>query len=138
MPAYWDSSALLNALCAQPVLMRLTRGGHLTRSHAYVEAFHHLSGRGLPLKDGTRLAVTLSDAAAMLRKLATSIKARDLTLEQTLVALDDAQSRGVSGRMIHDWMHVRTAKLAGADTVLTRDDAMSGLCSAEGLKTEWL
>ena len=54
MRVYWDSTALLNALAAQSVLARLDDGQHLTRSHAYVEAFHHLSGRGLPLKDGQR------------------------------------------------------------------------------------
>ena len=57
MRVYWDSTALLNALAAQSVLARLDKGEHVTRSHAYVEAFHHLSGRGLPLKDGQRLAV---------------------------------------------------------------------------------
>ena len=56
MRVYWDSTALLNALAAQSVLARLAEGQHVTRSHAYVEAFHHLSGQGLPLKDGRRLA----------------------------------------------------------------------------------
>ena len=50
MRVYWDSTALLNALAAQAVLDRLDEGERFTRSHAYVEAFHHLSGRGLPLK----------------------------------------------------------------------------------------
>jgi hypothetical protein len=45
--------------------------------------------------------------------------ARDLDLEQTLQPLEDAQGRGVSGRMIHDWMHARAAKVAGASVVLT-------------------
>jgi hypothetical protein len=57
MRVYWDSTALLNALAAQNVLAHLDKGEHVPRSHAYVEAFHHLSGRGLPLKDGQRLAV---------------------------------------------------------------------------------
>ena len=51
MLVYWDSSALLNALAAQTVLNRLDQGQHITRSHGYVEAFHHLSGRGLLLRD---------------------------------------------------------------------------------------
>jgi hypothetical protein len=67
MSVYWDSRALLNALCAQPVAARLDQGEHVTRAHAYVEVFHHLSGRGLLLKDGTRLAVTPANAAAMIR-----------------------------------------------------------------------
>ena len=137
MRVYWNSSALLNALAAQSVVARLDEGEHVTRSHAYVEAFHHLSGRGLPLKDGQRLAVTPRDAARMIRNLAKKVQARDLTPEQTLTALDDAQSQGVSGRMVHDWLHARAAKLAGADVVLTRDGALSRLCAVEGLKAQW-
>jgi hypothetical protein len=49
MRVYWDSTALLNALAAQSVLARMSEGQHVTRSHAYVEASHHLSGRGLRL-----------------------------------------------------------------------------------------
>lgn len=137
MPSYWDSSGLLNALCSEPVKARLAQGEHLTRPHALVETFHHLSGRGLPFKDGTRVGVTPSDAAAMIHKLAAKLKSRDLTEPETLSALDDAQSRGVMGRMVHDWVHVRGAKLAGADVVVTRDGGMSGLCAKEGLKAEW-
>jgi predicted nucleic acid-binding protein len=137
MRVYWDSTAVLNALAAQSVLARLDEGEHLTRSHAYAEAFHHLSGRGLPLKDGQRLAVTPRDAARMIRNLAKKVQAHDLAPEQTLTALDDAQSQGVSGRMVHDWLHARAAKLAGADVVLTRDGALSRLCAAEGLKAQW-
>jgi len=137
MRVYWDSSALLNALAAQAVLSRLGQGEHVTRSHGYIEVFHHLSGRGLPLKDGRRLAVTPADAARMIRNLSRKVPARDPDQEQTLKALDYAQRPGVMGRMVHDWMHARAAKLAGADLVLTRDEALSRLCAAEGLVTEW-
>jgi predicted nucleic acid-binding protein len=137
MRVYWDSTAVLNALAAQSVLARLGEGEHLTRSHAYAEAFHHLSGRGLPLKDGQRLAVTPRDAARMIRNIAKKVQAHDLSPEQTLTALDDAQSQGVSGRMVHDWLHARAAKLAGADVIHTRDRALSRLCVAEGLKAQW-
>jgi hypothetical protein len=137
MRVYWDSTAVLNALAAQSVLARLDEGEHLTRSHAYVEAFHHLSGRGLPLKDGQRLAVSPRDAARMIRNFAKKVQAHDLSPEQTLTALDEAQSQGVSGRMVHDWLHARAAKLAGADVVLTRDGALSRLCAAEGLAAQW-
>ena len=94
MCVYWDSTALLNALAAQSVLARLKEGEHVTRSHAYVEAFHHLSGRGLPLKNGQRLAVTPRDAARMIRNLARRVQAHDLAPEKTLTALDDAQETG--------------------------------------------
>jgi hypothetical protein len=65
MRAYWDSTALLNALAAQSVLARLDEGEHLTRSHAYVEAFHHLPGRSSPC---LRLLASASTRKAQLNQ----------------------------------------------------------------------
>jgi predicted nucleic acid-binding protein len=137
MRLYWDSSALLNALAGSRVIERLGKGEHVTRSHAYVEAFHHLTGPGLPMKDGKRKKVVPADAAAMIRQLSAKLAVRDLTSEQTLQALDDAQSRGVSGKNVHDWLHVRAARLAGADLILSRDEDFVRLSTAEGLTTDW-
>lgn len=137
MRVYWDSSALLNALCAQPVVDRLNQGEHVTRSHGFVESFSHLTGRGLPMKDGTRHKVTPADAARMLRALSRKLAVRDLTTEETLAVLEDANQRGVQGPQIHDLVHARAAKLAGAQLVLTRDEAFAGLCVADGLTTDW-
>ena len=80
---------------------------------------------------------TPGDAARMIRNLAKRVQAHDLTPEQTLTALDDAQRQGVSGRMVHDWLHARAAKLTGADVVLTRNGSLSRLCAAEGLEAQW-
>jgi predicted nucleic acid-binding protein len=137
MKVYWDTSALLNALASPAVLARLDKEDNLTRSHGYAETFHHLSGLGLPLKDGTRQKVTPADAAKMVRSLAKKLRTQDLTEEQTMTALDDAQSKGVMGKGVHDWLHVRAAKLAGAEVVLSRDGGLSGLCPGEGLEAEW-
>jgi predicted nucleic acid-binding protein len=137
MRVYWDSSALLNALAGASVAARFEKGDHVTRSHAYVEAFHHLSGQGLPLKDGSRQKVTPADAARMIRKLSSRLQVRDMEIEETLRALDDAQAAGVMGRCAHDWIHARTAKLAGCNLVLTRDDDFISLCEHEGITTDW-
>ena len=137
MRVYWDSTALLNALVAGPVVHRLSKGEHVTRTHAYVEAFHHLSGRGLPMKDGTRKRVSPADAALMISKLSAKLYIRDLDLAETLKALDDAQGAGVSGRNVHDWLHARAAKLASAELILTRDDDFIALSEKEGLTTDW-
>ena len=137
MRIYWDSTALLNALAAQPVVDRLAKGQHFTRSHAFVETFHHLSGKGLPRKDGTRLAFSPGDGANMIRRLAKQLEVRDLDKEETLTALDNAQKRGVSGRMVHDWLHIRAAKLGGATLILTRDEPMDKLTQTEGIPTDW-
>src|SRR5258706_9477305 len=118
MRVYWDSTALLNALVAGPVVERFRKGEHVPRKHVYVEPFHHLSGRGLPMKDGTRKKVSPADAARMIGKLSAKLSIRDLDLDETLKALDDAQAAGVSGRNIHDWIHARAAKLASALLIL--------------------
>jgi predicted nucleic acid-binding protein len=137
MRVYWDSTALLNALVAGPVVQRFSKGEHVTRTHAYVEAFHHLSGRGLPMKDGTRKKVSATDAARMIRRLSVKLSIRDLDLAEILKALDDAQTAGVSGGNIHDWIHARSAKLAGAELILTRDDDFVTLSEKEGITTDW-
>lgn len=137
MRVYWDSSALLNALAGSSVAARFDKGEHVTRSHAYVEAFHHLSGQGLPLKNGTRQKVTPADAARMIRKLSRRLDVRDMKPEEILRALDDAQAAGVMGRNVHDWIHARTAKLADCELVLTRDDDFMSLCHYLGITTDW-
>ena len=81
MKMYWDTSALLNALASPSVLARLDKEDNLTRPHGYAETFHHLSGLGLPLKDGTRQKVTPADAAKMVRSLAKKLRTQDLTKE---------------------------------------------------------
>ena len=137
MPTYWDSTALLNALTGQTGAERLKAGDHVTRSHAFVEAFHHLTGlRGVPVIGGGRKGATPDDGARMVRELSTKFKLRDLDLGELIHALEDAGSRGVSGRMVHDWIHVRAAKLARAELILTLDKGLAGLAQSEGLKAE--
>jgi len=135
MKCYRDSSALLNALASRAVIERLKAGEHVMRSHAYVEVFSHLSGRGLPLKGGGRQRVTSVDAAKMVGSLAVKMVVRDLTPDETLATLNDASSLGVEGARIHDLMHARAAKLAGANLILTRDSGFSAI--ADGMVTEW-
>jgi hypothetical protein len=119
MSAYWDSSALLNALVSETVANRM-EPGDVTRSHAFCEAFSRLTGRGLPTKSG-RVIFSNSDAARMVEQLARKLRLRDLTGPETLIALRDARSLGVQGARVHDLMHARSAVLAGVEKVLTRN-----------------
>ena len=135
MKTYWDSSALLNALSSRPVFDRFDSGHHITRSHGYVEVFSHLSGRGLPMRDGSRQKVTPGDAATMIASLAKRLSTRDLTIEETLAVVEIAEERGVQGARIHDLLHARAARFAEVDVVLTRDGSFKSL--GENLKTEW-
>src|SRR2546422_9070802 len=79
MKIYWDSSALFNALASKTVFDRFDSDEHITRSHGFAEVFSHLTGRGLPMKDGTRQKVSPADAAKMLSTLAKRLSLRDLT-----------------------------------------------------------
>ena len=135
MRTYWDSSALFNALASRAVFDRLSRDEHVTRSHGYTEGFSHLSGRGLPMKDGTRQRVTPSDAAKMVLSLASKLYVRDLACDETLATIELAGKRGVRGARIHDLFHVHAAILASADVVLTRDRAFDTL--GENIRAEW-
>lgn len=135
MKTFWDSSALLNALVSKPVTERLVTGDHVTRSHAYVEVFHTLTGRGLPVKGGGRVRVSAADAAKMVRSLSAKLVTRDLTTDETLAALDDASRLGVQGGRVHDLMHARAAKLVGAGLILTRDTSLGDL--SDGIAAEW-
>jgi hypothetical protein len=126
MSVYWDSSALLNAIVSQSVAARMAPGD-ISRSHAFCEVFSLLTGRGLPTKHG-RVTFSNSDAAKIIAQLARKLSLRELIGAETLTALHDARALGVQGARIHDLMHARSAVLAGADKVLTRNVAdFSGL-----------
>lgn len=126
MSAYWDSSALLNAVVSQSVASRIAPGD-ISRSHAFCEIFSVLTGRGLPSKSG-RVVFSNSDASRIIEQLADKLILRDLTGPETLSALRDAKRLGVQGARVHDLIHARSAALAGADRVLTRNLAdFSGL-----------
>ena len=126
MSAYWDSSALLNAVVSPNVAARMA-SGDISRSHAFSEVFSVLTGRGVPTKSG-RISFNNGDAAKIIDLMAQKLALRDLTGPETLTALRDAKILGVQGARIHDLMHARSAVLAGADKVLTRNVAdFSGL-----------
>jgi predicted nucleic acid-binding protein len=135
MKTYWDSSALFNALASKVVFDRLAADEHVTRSHGYAEVFSHLSGRGLPMKDGTRQRCTPADAAKMVLSLANKLSVRDLTREETLAVIEVAENRGVQGARIHDLLHARAAALAGADVIITRDKTFDSL--GEKVPARW-
>jgi hypothetical protein len=135
MKIYWDSSALINALASRSVYDRLSSDAHFTRSHGLVEAFSHLTGRGLPLKNGSRQRVIPADAHKMLAALAKHFAFRDLSWAETLAVIQLAQERGVQGARIHDLLHARAAALSKAKKILTRDDSFDSL--GEPIKAEW-
>jgi hypothetical protein len=121
MSAYWDSSALLNAIVSQTVAARM-EPGDVARSHGFSEVFSLLTGRGIPTRTG-RVVMTNSDAAEVIAKLAQKLIVRDLTWTETLAALRDAKKLGVQGARVHDLLHARCAVLESVDRILTRNVA---------------
>ena len=45
----------------------------------------------------------------------------DLTAGEVIAALKEAQSRGVRGGRVHDFMHAKAAEKSGAKELLTTD-----------------
>jgi hypothetical protein len=119
MSAYWDSSALLNAVVSPNVAARMAYGD-ISRSHAFCEMFSLLTGRGVPTKSG-RIIFSNNDAAKIIDQMAQKLNLRDLTGPETLTALREAKILGVQGARIHDLMHARSAVLAGVEKLLTRN-----------------
>ncbi|HOC00930.1 MAG TPA: hypothetical protein PKM43_19545 [Verrucomicrobiota bacterium] len=126
MTTYWDTSAVMNAAVNGALLGRLADGEvHLTRTHTFAEFFNRMTGRGVRWTDadGREHALVFdADAAAKwLKSFAGKVGQIDLDRTETLEALTLAKSKGVAGRGVHDWLHVRAAAKAGADRVFTRD-----------------
>jgi predicted nucleic acid-binding protein len=113
MILYWDSSSLIAALIA----------GHqpkgLTRTHTLAEVFSTLTGKGIETAAG-RQRLYPDDAAALLSNLP-RLKFVDLTPGEALKALESAETHGVRGGLVHDWLHVQAAHKAEADLILTEN-----------------
>jgi len=134
LSSYWDSSAVLNAAVSTAVKGRLGTGAHYARLHTYVEAFHVMTGRGIPLSGGL-LKWTADDCAAWLKEFAAKVDAVDLDKAELMAALEKAQSRNVSGGHVYDYLHALAADKANADELLTRNTSdFTGLTNA---KVEW-
>ena len=113
MRRYWDTSALVNALHDPRLEAKALESDQWTRPHALSEAFSTLTGGRLGFK------YTADDATALLKALTQGMYFVDLDNHETLVALGLARKRGVRGGRVHDWMHARAAKKAGAAVLVT-------------------
>ena len=116
MKAYLDTSALIRAWCVGVV----PKG--ITRAHSVAEFFCVLSGPGLlTVIDGkmVKIPVTPTEANQAILETFANLKFHDVTGREALATLTFAAKAGMSGRLIHDWMHAESAALAGCDTFVT-------------------
>jgi hypothetical protein len=61
------------------------------------------------------------DAAKWLRNFSTKVKLVDLTLDESLDAMDETQKKGIQGARIHDFLHAAAADKARSDELFTRN-----------------
>ncbi|MGO8698762.1 MAG: hypothetical protein ACLQVY_13695 [Limisphaerales bacterium] len=113
MRRYWDASALIDALHDSRVEQMALEADQWTRAHALTEAFSTLTGGRL----GVRYLP--DDAAALIREITQTMHFVELDAAETLAALDLAQQHGVRGGRVHDWLHARAARKAGAAELVT-------------------
>ncbi|MEI6277947.1 MAG: PIN domain-containing protein [Verrucomicrobiae bacterium] len=113
MKAYWDSSALVEAVQNLGVRKALRKVSGFTRPHALAEVFSTLTGGRL----GYRCQP--DDAAKISRELASDLQFVELDEQETLHALATSRKHGVRGGQIHDYLHAIAARKAGALTIYT-------------------
>jgi predicted nucleic acid-binding protein len=113
MKRYWDTSALVDALHDSRLEALLMEPDQWTRPHALAEAFSTLTGGRLGFR------YLPDDAAALLAELCQGLKYVELDAAETMLALREAQERGVRGGRIHDWLHARAAAKAKVQVLLT-------------------
>ena len=114
MSAYWDSSALVEAVFEPRLNDRLRHERGVTRPHSLAEVFSTLTGNPV-----TRIPA--DDAALVVETLARSLDFIDLDAAETTAAMKRARALGVRGGRIHDLLHAVAADKSPADRILTLD-----------------
>ena len=119
MSALLDSSILVAALAPDETkhadcLALLLQGGHSIYSHALLETFSTLTGGKLGVR------VTPDLAAQMLSEtILPRVTVIELSSAEIVDALRVAQSRGVRGGCVYDYMHLLAAKKGDASVIYT-------------------
>ena len=130
MKAYWDSSALVEALSDPRIKSRLIKERGISRLHSLSETFSAITGK-------SHIRLTAKDAATALSDLSRYLDFVELSEKEVLQAAKDAEKLGVRGGRIYDLLHARAAEIGGAKTLLTLDrNDFDGL--APGLSIELL
>ena len=122
-----DTSVIVSALCAanadhQRSCGLLAEGRPLIWQHAMSEIFSTLTGGRLGFRVGT------SEVATILRhQIASRLRVVALDSDELYQAFDQAETRGIRGGAIHDYLHLVAARKAGAVRIYTlnRSDFMA-------------
>jgi predicted nucleic acid-binding protein len=121
MKIYWDTSAIIIFYTHG----KLHEISGVTRPHTLTEAFSTLTGRGVITykPDGTPKATKLSPnlAQRLIRQIHSKLTYVDLTPDEMVNALKDAEKKQIQGGRVHDLMHAVAAEKSGADELWTFD-----------------
>ena len=108
MRTYFDSSVLVAAALAEATghseSLAAVRAGGWSRLHALAEAFSTLTGK---------LGVPAEVAVDALSSFTARLQFVELSAGEVWSVLKSAQTAGVRGGAIHDWLHVAAARAAG-------------------------
>jgi predicted nucleic acid-binding protein len=116
-----DTSVLLASLDADEphhaACDRLVaRGGHTVYVHALAETFSILTGG----RQGRRLSAATA-AQLIEQSVLPFVRVEVLTGKDLMAALGECAARGVRGGAIYDWLHLASARKAGAEALVTLD-----------------
>lgn len=119
MSALLDSSILVAALASDEIkhpecLALLLKGGACIHSHALLETFSTLTGGKLGVRVTADLAVRMLSETVLPR-----VTVIELSSVEIIQALAAAQSRGVRGGCVYDYMHLVAAKKGNATVIHT-------------------
>ena len=125
MRTYGDTSAAINAAISPEVFRRLDTGEHVARLHLLAEFFATMTGRGVEItdEDGNtdRMVFTQDQCAAWLRKFAGKLEFEELTKNEALDGLDNAQRLSVQGARVYDYWHALVSEKAKSNELITRN-----------------
>ena len=114
MKAYWDSSALVEAISDPALRARLKTERGFTRTHALAEVFSALTGNPHVRFDADWSARTIE-------QLIDDLDFVDLSAADMVSALKQAKRKGVRGGHVHDLLHAAAADQSRAQELLTID-----------------
>lgn len=119
MSALLDSSVIVAALAPDEAkhsecLGLIIQGGNCIYSHALLETFSTLTGGKLGIRVAPDLAVRMLSETILPR-----VSVIELSHAEILAALGMAQSRGLRGGTVYDYMHLVAAKKCTASVIYT-------------------
>ncbi len=114
MKAYWDSSALVEAVVDPALRAKLRNERGFTRPHTLGEVFSALTGNPHVRFDADWSARTIE-------QLISDLDFVDLSAGEVMAALRRAKRKRVRGGHVHDLLHAAAADKSGAKELLTID-----------------